>query len=144
MSEAKRLERIIINNLKNICLNSDNEEWNFHYHRSEYQLQKQNINIFFRKFRDGKPKGNFVIFCVHRTKEEAQQISDSSNVYNFTFKRKIRINLNIFSPFKIKLYLKMRGIKSYFKEKNALDEMKIAFDSLPISIIRKEKLEKIK
>lgn len=150
MKESKKLEKVIMDNLIKIYLKSNPDDWDS-YDSETYKLLKENVSIYIlNRHKDGssyspssnKKKNNrFVVFFLHGTVDDAKR-STLHNNSNIKFSKEIRISgfLKFMRP---KLSLKDIKIRKYIHDKAELFKMKEAFNSLPLSVIRKEKLEKL-
>ena len=141
MKETKDLNRTVKKYLLNVFLNSNFEDWEDGSELT-YKNEKQKTSILV---------GNFnhfveVKFYLHNDSEEVEKTSKSyiGGSYTFNYDRRVRAIHYLHFFYKTrKVKMKIRSIRKYFKEKSEYKNAKAAFNALPTSYQRKEKLEAI-
>jgi len=141
MKETKILKNKVKEYLLDVFLNSKFEEWQDGDSLTFASEEKKTSIVVFRN----KTKTYIKLF-LHPQSKEAKQ-TRNGNVYgsfSFLYERRIRAihKLHFFCTTR-KVKMKVKNIRTYFKEQEEYREAKNAFDALPITYQRKEKLEAI-
>lgn len=142
MKETKDLNRSVKKYLLDVFLNSEFEEWQ-NGSDLTFKNEKQKTSIIVVNDNNKYQ----VHFYLHK---DGTQVNGTKNGYigggyTFNYDRRVRTihYLHFFCKTR-KVKMKIKSIHKYFKEKSDYRNAKSAFDALPTSYQRKEKLEAIK
>lgn len=141
MKETKILKQKVEEYLLNVFFNSDFEQWDEGRTLTFKDAKKKTSILVYKN--DNK---TYIKMYLHSREEETKQ-TNNGNVYGsytYLYERRIRAihNLHFFCTTR-KVRNKVKSIYRYFKEQAEYTQAKNAFDSLPTSYQRKEKLEQI-